>query len=66
MWCFDLDRYGQAATNTRDKMFMFGGVGEDGVPLNDFWTFDTDSNQWIDVICYGTLPCPRKGEPRFL
>lgn len=27
-------RYGQAAAWTRDKMFMFGGVAEDGTLLN--------------------------------
>jgi len=39
-------RYGHAVSSTRDKMYLFGGVSEDGTLLSDFWTFDTDTNQY--------------------
>jgi len=41
------------------KMFVYGGYGESG-PLNDMWTYDTDSNEWYEPSV-GSKPPARSG-----
>ena len=57
-------RYGHVAAVIEDRIFIFGGCGEDGEPLDEggrVWIFDTVSSTWThhDPPPEGEKPCPR-------
>ncbi|XP_029954006.1 kelch domain-containing protein 1-like [Salarias fasciatus] len=39
-------------------LFVFGGLGIDGVTLNDAWKFDTRTNEWTEIMH------PHRDKPR--
>ncbi len=51
-----------AAAMVRDKVYIFGGVAQNGTLLNDLWCLDTDTSQWSRANTYGTVPVPRRCE----
>ncbi|MBE0648288.1 MAG: T9SS type A sorting domain-containing protein [Bacteroidales bacterium] len=44
-----------------DKMYVFGGLGENG-PLDDMWTYDLYLNRWEQPSIPGTRPPARHGQ----
>jgi hypothetical protein len=55
-------RVGHAQCAVDGKLVVFGGrtdvnVGEGN--LNDLWSFDPSTNQWIELLQDGVVPCPR-------
>eukprot|EP00002_Diphylleia_rotans_P012987 TRINITY_DN2530_c0_g1_i4.p1 TRINITY_DN2530_c0_g1~~TRINITY_DN2530_c0_g1_i4.p1 ORF type:complete len:1673 (-),score=258.62 TRINITY_DN2530_c0_g1_i4:663-5681(-) len=50
-------RYGCAIFSTAEKIFIFGGVGDDA--SNDWWAFDPVSQEWVDSSL-SRYPLPRK------
>ena len=42
-------RAGHSCVIIKNKLFIFGGKGEDSKKLNDYWTFDTMLNYWERV-----------------
>eukprot|EP00879_Flechtneria_rotunda_P025407 GHRR01026999.1.p1 GENE.GHRR01026999.1~~GHRR01026999.1.p1 ORF type:complete len:354 (+),score=123.29 GHRR01026999.1:930-1991(+) len=55
------ERLAHSAAVLRDKVYVFGGVTNDGHLLNDLWALDLDNMHWTRCICYGYTPSPRKG-----
>ncbi|KAL3154619.1 hypothetical protein ABBQ32_014069 [Trebouxia sp. C0010 RCD-2024] len=61
-------RVGHSAACCRDKVFIFGGMGEGGVLLNDMWEWHMDTLHWTPVRDFQTAgghsmdpPSARKG-----
>ena len=57
-------RFGHAAAVIDDRIYVFGGCGEDGEPLDEggrVWVFDTLSNSWSH---YNPPPDSQKPSPR--
>lgn len=49
-------RYRHSAAHFRDSVFIFGGVGNEGIRFNDLWVFDKG---WREVTISGKKPSPR-------
>ncbi|CAG9336316.1 lztr1_1 [Blepharisma stoltei] len=44
-----------------EKLYLFGGLGEDGELFNDFWAYDTINEKWKSIEAAGSAPSPRYG-----
>ena len=46
----------------REKVYVMGGISEEGDLTSDLWLLDFDTMQWSMVSTYGqAAPCPRRG-----
>ncbi|KAF2487977.1 hypothetical protein BDY17DRAFT_22303 [Neohortaea acidophila] len=57
-------RYGHSAAALDDQIYVFGGSGEDGTPLDEggrVWVYSTSSNAWhtLDPPAHSPRPGPR-------
>jgi N-acetylneuraminic acid mutarotase len=41
-----------------DNLFLFGGIGSDGILLDDYWIYNTTNNSWLKLGSQ-TAPSPR-------
>jgi Rab9 effector protein with kelch motifs len=44
-------RSGHAACILDSKMYVFGGISEENIRLNDLWVCNLDSSQWEEIKC---------------
>ena len=43
------------------SFFIFGGLNNNNVTLNDMWKFDLETFTWMKIQQHGTIPLPRCG-----
>ena len=49
-------RYSHAATGVDDKMYITGGMDDEGNTLDDLWEYDNEANSWSEVLASCPLP----------
>ena len=42
-------------------IYVFGGITDDGVYLNDIWKFHLDENKWEEIIIKNEIPKAKSG-----
>ncbi|OMJ94323.1 hypothetical protein SteCoe_2523 [Stentor coeruleus] len=58
-WDSPIKRISHCSFRVGVFMYVFGGMSEIGVYLNDMWKFDLENNYWSAVIMQGNVPSPR-------
>lgn len=49
-------RFGHTMTKLNDQIYVYGGVGNNAVLLNDLWRWDSVNNKWVEVKPTGSPP----------
>lgn len=57
---FPTPRVGHTMCIVRERVYVFGGLLDDGELTNETWVMDLDSQQWSKVLTYGLEPSPRR------
>lgn len=58
-WDSPIKRINHCSFRVGTFMYVFGGMSENGVYLNDMWKFDLINNYWSTVTMQGNVPSPR-------
>ncbi|OMJ94325.1 hypothetical protein SteCoe_2525 [Stentor coeruleus] len=58
-WDSPIKRINHCSFRVNTFMYIFGGMSESGVYLNDMWKYDMINSYWISVSMQGTVPSPR-------
>ncbi|OMJ66392.1 hypothetical protein SteCoe_36769 [Stentor coeruleus] len=58
-WDSPIKRINHCSFRVNTFMYIFGGMSEVGVYLNDMWKYDLVNNFWSSVSMKGTVPSPR-------
>lgn len=58
-WDSPIKRINHCSFRVNTYMYIFGGMSEVGVYLNDMWKYDMVNNYWTSVSVQGTVPSPR-------
>ena len=49
-------RFGHTMTKLTNQIYVYGGVGNNAVLLNDLWKWDSANNKWVEVKPTGSPP----------
>ena len=44
-----------------ESLYMFGGLTNNNVTVNDMWRYDITTNRWYKIKQRGKVPSPRCG-----
>ena len=57
---FPLPRKNHISHLLENEIYIFGGVTDSKIYLNDIWKFNLDKSEWIEIIPSGIIPDARE------
>jgi hypothetical protein len=55
-------RSNHSAVIFQDRMYIFGGISEEGEKINELWRLDLRTYVWENLKCNGDIPSGRSGQ----